>query len=74
METNRELVRRRLERDGWYLRRHGAGHDIYRHPSIRGIIALPRHRTLSPGVRALPQTRRAGKNRRIIDGLSCAYR
>ncbi|MYE53747.1 MAG: type II toxin-antitoxin system HicA family toxin [Chloroflexi bacterium] len=50
METNRRRVRRRLEQDGWYLHRRGSGHDIYRHPSVRGIVTLPRHRTLSPGV------------------------
>ena len=31
-------VKRRLERDGWYLDRHGSSHDIYRHPSIPGIV------------------------------------
>ena len=36
-----------MERDGRYLSRHGAAHDIYRHPNIRGIITLPRHRTIS---------------------------
>ncbi len=50
METNTNRIKRRLERDGWYLARHGAEHDIYRHPRIKGIITLPRHRTLSPGV------------------------
>ncbi len=48
METDREKIRRRLEKDGWYLHRHGKGHDIYRHPSIKGIITLPRHRKLTP--------------------------
>ena len=30
--------------------RHGGNHDIYRHPLIKGIITLPRHNKLSPGV------------------------
>ena len=42
--------RRGLEKDGWYLARHGSGHDIFRHPRIKGIITLPRHKTVSPGV------------------------
>ena len=50
METNRRRARRRLERDGWYLYRHGSSHDVYRHPRIKGIVTLPRHRTLSTGV------------------------
>ena len=37
-------------KDGWFLVRHGAGHDIYKHPNIDGIITLPRHRVLSPAV------------------------
>ena len=37
-------------KDGWYLDRHGANHDIYRHPTIMGIITLPRHKQLSAGV------------------------
>ena len=43
-------VVKRLKIDGWYLARHGGGHDIYRHPGIKGIITVPRHKTLSPGV------------------------
>ena len=50
MQTNSVQIRRRLEGDGWYLARHGSGHDIYRHPVITGIITLPRHRTISRGV------------------------
>ncbi len=50
METDREKIRRRLERDGWQLVRHGSAHDIYRHHTIAGIITMPRHRKLSPGV------------------------
>ena len=50
MDTNTNRIKRKLERDGWYLVRHGGGHDIYRHPRVKGIITLPRHRELSPGV------------------------
>ncbi len=50
METKTDRIRRALEKDGWYLVRHGSGHDIYRHPSIKGIITLPRHKTVSLGV------------------------
>jgi predicted RNA binding protein YcfA (HicA-like mRNA interferase family) len=31
------------------LARHGGAHDVFRHP-VRGVIAVPRHRVLSPGV------------------------
>jgi predicted RNase H-like HicB family nuclease/predicted RNA binding protein YcfA (HicA-like mRNA interferase family) len=44
-----EKVAARLLREGWELR-HGADHDIYKHPTRSGRIILPRHRTLSPGV------------------------
>lgn len=50
MENNTASIVKRLKADGWYLARHGSGHDIYRHPQIKGIITVPRHRTLSPGV------------------------
>ena len=50
METNTRRIRRRLEREGWYLGRHGSAHDIYRHPNIQGIITLPRHRVVSDNV------------------------
>ena len=50
METSRRRVKRRPEQDGWYLDRHGSSHDIYRHPHIKGIITLPRHRVLSIGM------------------------
>ena len=43
-------MQRRLERDGWYLERYGSDHDVYRHPHIKGIVTLPRHRVLSMGV------------------------
>ena len=50
METKTDRIRRRLEKDGWFLTRHGSAHDIYKHPHITGLITLPRHKTLSPGV------------------------
>ena len=59
METNTAKIRRRLEKDGWYLDRHGAGHDIYRHPKIEGIVTLPRHTQVSPLV-ARSIARKAG--------------
>lgn len=49
-ETNRAKVLKRLIGEGWELARHGAGHDVYRHARKPGVIVLPRHRTLSPGV------------------------
>jgi len=50
METAVRRIKRRLEREGWYLQRHGSNQDIYRHPSVSGIIVVPRHRTVSAGV------------------------
>ena len=50
MKTGRTEIKRKLEKDGWQLARHGANHDIYRHPRKPGTITLPRHRTLSPMV------------------------
>jgi mRNA interferase HicA len=49
LETNRNKVVARLERDGW-VGRHGGDHDVYKHPTRPGRIVVPRHRTLSPGV------------------------
>jgi predicted RNA binding protein YcfA (HicA-like mRNA interferase family) len=49
VETNRTKVVSRLLREGWELGRHGGGHDIYRHPT-KGVVTVPRHRELSPGV------------------------
>jgi len=34
---------------GWVLVRHGGGHDVYRHAQ-KGVVIVPRHRELSPGV------------------------
>ena len=50
METNRNRIERRLMREGWLLHRHGRNHDVYDHPEIEGLIALPRHRVVSIGV------------------------
>jgi predicted RNA binding protein YcfA (HicA-like mRNA interferase family) len=48
-ETSRAKVVKRLEREGW-INEGGGKHDIFRHP-VRGLVfALPRHRTLSPGI------------------------
>ena len=49
-ETRR--IRRKLLGDGWYLPRHGANQNIYRHPTIAGIITLPRHRYVSKSAAA----------------------
>ena len=48
-ETSRARVVSRLVAEGWELARHGGAHDIYRHPR-KGVVAVPRHRELSPGV------------------------
>ena len=50
VETRTSKIKRRLEKHGWHLARHGSSHDIYKHQRILGIITLPRHRTVSPGV------------------------
>lgn len=52
MEQNTDKIIRRLKKEGWFLDRHGASHDIYRHPEIQGIATVPRHKKLSPGVAA----------------------
>ena len=50
METDRNKVVARLEREGW-INRGGGSHDIYTDPARPGVrISVPRHRTLSPGV------------------------
>ena len=59
MDTSTTKIKRRLEQDGWSLSRHGANHDVYRHPRIRGIITLPRHRGVTPAV-ARSIARKAG--------------
>jgi predicted RNA binding protein YcfA (HicA-like mRNA interferase family) len=50
IETNRTKIVSRLLRERWVLVRHGGEHDIYRHAQRHGVIVVPRHRTLSPGV------------------------
>ncbi len=50
METNTRRIQQRLEREGWYLARHGRRHDIYWHAEIRMAIKVPRHRMVSPWV------------------------
>lgn len=52
MNTSRRHLKRCIERCGWHLTRHGSNHDIYRHCGIDAIIALPRHRVVSPPVAA----------------------
>jgi len=49
LETNRSKIVVRLERDGWKGRSGGA-HDVYKHPTRKGRIIVPRHRSLSIGV------------------------
>ena len=50
VETSRAAIIRRMAREGWMLERHGASHDIYVHSEKDGVISVPRHRTVSPGV------------------------
>lgn len=49
LETSRNKIVSRLLREGWELARHGGGHDVYRH-ARKGVVVVPRHRVLSPGV------------------------
>ena len=46
---NRAEVVRRLEAEGW-LNEGGGKHNLFRHPGRKGVIIVPRHRRLSPGV------------------------
>ncbi|HRB71176.1 MAG TPA: type II toxin-antitoxin system HicA family toxin [Flavobacterium sp.] len=32
-----------LKKDGWYLYRNGANHDMYRHLTKPGQLTIPRH-------------------------------
>jgi len=50
VETATAKILKRLVVDGWQLARNGANHDVYRHPARPGVIVVPRHRVLSPGV------------------------
>jgi len=36
-------ILKRIKKDGWFLHRHGASHDLYRHPFKDGQLTLPRH-------------------------------
>ncbi|MGI6249732.1 MAG: type II toxin-antitoxin system HicA family toxin [Acutalibacteraceae bacterium] len=44
MHTKRTDLIKLLEKNGWYLKRNGAGHDIYTNGTENEII--PRHREL----------------------------
>ena len=59
-EMSRAKIVARLQSEGWTFDRHGGDHDIYIHIE-RGMIAVPRHRHLSPGV-ARAIARQAGWN------------
>lgn len=48
-ETDRKKIIKRLERDGW-SNTGGSRHDIFRHPTKAGVVNVPRHKTISPGV------------------------
>jgi len=50
VETATAKILKRLLADGWVLARNGSNHDVYRHPARPGVIVVPRHRVLSPGV------------------------
>lgn len=47
-ETDRRTITARLSAEGW-INEGGAKHDLYRHPE-KGVIIVPRHRTVTPGV------------------------
>jgi len=49
LETSRAKIVSRLLRENWEMARHGGGHDVYRHKE-KGVIVVPRHREVSPGV------------------------
>ncbi len=49
IETNRRKVAARLVRDGW-IESNGGRHDVFKHPTKPGVIVVPRHNTMSPGV------------------------
>jgi mRNA interferase HicA len=50
IETNRAKIVRRLGMEGWRLLRNGSEHDVYDHASKPGVLTVPQHRSLSPGV------------------------
>jgi mRNA interferase HicA len=44
---NRRDLIKKLESAGWYLKRHGDEHDIYKHDQPAGkrnLVQVPRHR------------------------------
>ena len=49
LATNTRKIVARLMREGWQ-NTSGGSHDIYKHPSKPGRIAVPRHTQQSPGV------------------------
>ncbi|MGH6872217.1 MAG: type II toxin-antitoxin system HicA family toxin [Rhizomicrobium sp.] len=49
VETNRAKIVSRLNREGWELARQSGPHDVFRH-ARKGVVVVPRHRVLSPGV------------------------
>lgn len=32
-----------LRKDGWFLYKNGANHDLYRHPTKQNQLTIPRH-------------------------------
>jgi mRNA interferase HicA len=32
-----------LKKDGWYLHKNGANHDLYRHATKKNQLTIPRH-------------------------------
>lgn len=51
VEINRKKIVKRLTREGWTISREGGELEIFDNPEFPGVhIAVPRHRTLSPGV------------------------
>jgi predicted RNA binding protein YcfA (HicA-like mRNA interferase family) len=61
VETKTRKVVARLLREGW-RRQTGGSHDKFEHENKPGMIVVPRHRELSPGV-ARSIARLAGWNR-----------
>jgi hypothetical protein len=59
VETDRAKVIRRRGQEGWRIFRNGAEHDVYVNDAKPGVLAIPRHRTLSPRV-ALELAKLAG--------------
>lgn len=45
-----KTVMRLAEDRGWRLDRVRGDHFVYRHASLKGILSIPAHRELSPGV------------------------